>query len=189
MNISKKLLVFFIAVFVMGAFCSCRSNTKKREAVNISGGDNIQVDIMIVVSEKDKEEKTYSYSLITESNQEIKWHQGSKMPYTTKASAKKGDENVPAKEITFVDVGTMISLIPFIDNGEIILKSNIEVAKVVSMAENGVPVIDNFFLKHRSVHRNSKFLKILSGDYFESQQTIDIYIKAVLVKENKKGKK
>lgn len=80
-------------------------------------------------------------------NQEAKIHVGQKEAYVTTTTTTGQTTNTVAEQVTFVDVGVLLSVVPIInDDGFVNLKVKAEISSVidtlVTPTENRIPIID-----------------------------------------------
>jgi type II secretory pathway component GspD/PulD (secretin) len=80
-------------------------------------------------------------------NQEAKIHVGQKEAYVTTTTTTGQTNNTVSEQVTFVDVGIIISVVPFInDDGFVTLKIKVEVNSVldtlITPTNNKIPIID-----------------------------------------------
>jgi len=81
-------------------------------------------------------------------NQEAKIHVGSKEAYVTSTTTTGQTTNTVAEQVTFVDIGVLLSVVPVInDDGFINLKVKAEISEVIDTlitpTNNQIPIIDS----------------------------------------------
>ncbi|MFA5373934.1 MAG: secretin N-terminal domain-containing protein [Candidatus Omnitrophota bacterium] len=85
--------------------------------------------------------------LVVTNNQEAKIHVGQKEAYVTTTTTTGSSTNTVSEQVTFVDVGVLLSVVPNInDDGFINLKVKAEVSSVIDVlvtpTDNQIPIID-----------------------------------------------
>jgi type II secretory pathway component GspD/PulD (secretin) len=81
-------------------------------------------------------------------NQEAKIHVGSKEAYVTSTTTTGQTTNTVAEQVTFVDIGVLLSVVPIINDDDFInLKVKAEISEVIDVlitpTNNKIPIIDS----------------------------------------------
>ena len=179
----RRLVVFtmfMVIVLVMPTLCLGAENENRKTGEANKDAKNIQIEINIILSEEGQNDKIYKHAFNMVSDEEFEYISGTTVPYNP--SSKTGNKEFKESSITFIDIGSSISLRAVVVNGDlIILRSQVEISKVDSMTEDGIPLVSTFAHKGVSAHKDAELIKIVSGDYIQADQTIALYIKAELV--------
>lgn len=174
---NKKILFCVVVIFIFACMLCVQAQEKNVQLEKPKSMDNIQVEIKFVIVEKGKDEVTHEYKFNIQAGENFEFDIGSSSPASSKKPATKESDTTTPKAENYFSEGFKGNFYTVMDGKKVILHSNIDFSQVILSENSKIPVPRKLSLKITSVHEDSDFIKVFTGDFVEPKQSISVEIK------------
>jgi hypothetical protein len=171
---TRKSITFIISFMLIIACTYClKAEGKIDEAAKVINGKNIQIGMMIVISEKGKADIKYNYEIEIQQGRYMDFNVGNSKPDSLNDQQTKQN-----KSNRYVNEGISGSFFTLGDEKKIVLNSKLKFSQVILNNEVKESLPRTFSIDTWSLHENSQFIKVFSGNFVDPKQSVTVSIKA-----------